>query len=203
MEFFLRNETEQDCNLVEHITREAFWDLYEPGCVEHLIIHKLRNAKEFVKELDFVAVFNNEVIANIVYAKTKIINSDAEYSVLTFGPISVLPAYQHKGIGSKLINHTKILAKEMGYKAIIIYGEPEYYSRFGFKESKHYNITDKAGNFHPALLILELYPNALNGIAGMFDEGENYNTNETELTEFEKRFTKKAKGTPKKIIDKD
>ena len=203
MEFFLRNEIEQDYNLVEHITREAFWDLYAPGCVEHLIIHKLRNTKEFVKELDFVAVFNNQVVASIVYAQTRIINSDKTYSVLTFGPISVLPAYQHKGFGSKLINHTKILAKEMGYKAIIIYGDSKYYSRFGFKESKHYNITDKTGNSHPALLVLELYPNALNGIAGMFDEGENYNTNEAELAEFEKRFTKKEKGIPKHAIEKD
>ena len=181
MEIFFRNETEKDYNLVEHITREAFWDLYAPGCVEHLIIHKLRNTKEFVKELDFVAVFNNQVVASIVYAQTRIINSDKTYSVLTFGPISVLPAYQHKGLGSKLINHTKILAKE----------------------SKHYNITDKAGNSHPALLVLELYPNALNGIAGMFDEGENYNTNEAELAEFEKRFTKKEKGIPKHAIEKD
>ena len=185
------------------ILHERHFGTYAPGCVEHLIIHKLRNTKEFVKELDFVAVFNNQVVASIVYAQTRIINSDKTYSVLTFGPISVLPAYQHKGFGSKLINHTKILAKEMGYKAIIIYGDSKYYSRFGFKESKHYNITDKAGNSHPALLVLELYPNALNGIAGMFDEGENYNTNEAELAEFEKRFTKKEKGIPKHAIEKD
>lgn len=49
-----------------------------------------------------------------------------EHRVLTFGPISVLPEYQNKGIGSKLINHTISLAKEMGYKAIVILGDPKY-----------------------------------------------------------------------------
>jgi predicted N-acetyltransferase YhbS len=88
----------------------------------------------------------------------------------------------------------------MGYKAIIIYGDPAYYSRFGFKEAKNYNITDKEGNFPSALLVLELYQNALNGINGIFDEGENYNINESELAEFEKGFVKKEKGIPKRPI---
>jgi predicted N-acetyltransferase YhbS len=201
MELLVRHEEEKDYSIVENITREAFWNMYAPGCVEHLLVHKLRDTKEFVKELDFVAIiYNNTIAGNIVYAKTKIINPDKEYTVLTFGPISVLPEYQSKGIGSKLIEHTKILAKEMGYKAIIIYGDPTYYSRFGFKEAKNYNITDKEGNFPSALLVLELYQNALNGINGIFDEGENYNINESELTEFEKGFVKKEKGISKKPI---
>jgi predicted N-acetyltransferase YhbS len=200
MEPLLRNEEEKDFNIVENITREAFWNMYTPGCDEHLLLHNLRNSKDFVKELDFVAIYNNQIVGNIVYAKTKIINADKEYTVLTFGPISVAPEYQRKGIGSKLVEHSKEIAKEMGYQAIIIYGDPAYYSRFGFQEAKNYNITDKNGAFSSALLVLELYQDALNDINGIFNEGDNYNINERELKEFDKGFVKKEKGPPKKLI---
>jgi len=197
MDIELRLEEEKDYFIVENITREAFWNHYVPGCDEHLLIHNLRKTNEFIKELDFVAINNNKIIGNIVYVKAKIINNDMEYTVLTFGPISVLPEYQNNRIGSKLINHTVKLSKEMGYKGIIIYGDPEYYKRFGFKESKQYKITNKEKKYPAALLVLELYPNALNGIEGIFDEGKAYEVDSNEIEEFDKKFIKKEKGYSK------
>jgi predicted N-acetyltransferase YhbS len=193
MEIKLKLEEEKDYSLVEELTREAFWDVHFPGCSEHLIIHNLRTAKEFITQLDFVAIHNNKIVGNIVYVETKV----KDTIVLTFGPLSVLPEYQNKGIGGKLIHHTVKLSKEMGYKAIIIYGDPAYYKRFGFKESKEYNITNKDKKYPAALLVLELYPNALHGIEGIFDEGTAYEIDETELDEFEKGFHKKEKGFAK------
>ena len=197
MEVVLRLEEEHDYAIVEELTREAFWNVYVPGCDEHLLIHNLRNKKEFIKNLDFVAIYNNkdnnEIVGNIVYCEAKIIGLDKEYTVLTFGPLSVLPKYQNYGIGSKLINHTLKLSKEMGYKAIIIYGDPEYYKRFGFKHSKEYGITNKDKKYPAPLLVLELYPTGLNGIKGVFEEGKIYEVDENELIEFEKGFSKKEK----------
>jgi len=197
MKIEIRLEEEKDHEIVENLTREAFWNEHVPGCDEHLLIHNLRNTKEFIKELDFVAIYNDETIGNIVYVKTKVKNHDKEHSVLTFGPLSVLPKYQNKGIGGKLIKHTIKLAKEMGYKAIIIYGDPEYYKRFGFKPSKEYKITNEEKKYPAALLVLELYPHSLEGIEGIFDEGIIYETNEKELEEFEKGFPEKEKGFSK------
>ncbi|MCL2196855.1 MAG: N-acetyltransferase [Treponema sp.] len=197
MEIELRLEEENDYFIVENITREAFWNHYVPGCDEHLLIHNLRRTYEFIKELDFVAVNNNKIIGNIVYVKAKVINNDVEYPVLTFGPISVLPEYQNNGIGGKLINHTVKLSKEMGYKGIIIYGDPEYYKRFGFKESKQYKITNKDNKYPAALLVLELYPGALNGIEGVFDEGKAYEIDSGQMEEFDKKFPIKEKGYSK------
>jgi len=197
MDIELRLEEEKDYFIVENITREAFWNHHVPGCDEHLLIRNLRKTNEFIKELDFVAINNNKIIGNIVYVKAKIINNDMEYTVLTFGPISVLPEYQNNGIGSKLINHTVKLSKEMGYKGIIIYGDPEYYKRFEFIESKQYRITNKDKKYPAALLVLELYPNALNGIEGIFDEGKAYEVDSNEMEEFDKKFIKKEKGYSK------
>jgi predicted N-acetyltransferase YhbS len=148
--------------------------------------------------LDYVAVYDNKIVGNIVYVEAKVKSTENEHTVLTFGPLSVLPEYQNKGIGSKLIEHTKQLSKEMGYKAIIIYGNLAYYQRFGFKESIHYGITNKKERYSAALLVLELYPNALNGIKGIFDEGKIYEIDKKEFEEFEKGFVKKKnknKGT--------
>jgi len=197
MDIELRLEEEKDYFIVENITREAFWNHYVPGCDEHLLIHNLRKTNEFIKELDFVAISNNKIIGNIVYIKAKVINNDIEQTVLTFGPISVLPEYQKNGIGSKLINHTVKLSKEMGYKGIIIYGDPEYYKRFGFMESKQYKITNKEKKYPAALLVLELYPKALDGIEGIFDEGKAYEVDKNEMEEFDKKFIKKEKGYSK------
>ena len=197
MEIELRLEEKRDYKIVEELTREAFWNNHAPGCDEHLLIHNLRKAKEFIKELDFVAINNNKVVGSIVYVKSKIKSNDLEHTVLTFGPLSVLPEYQNKGIGGKLINHTIKLAKEMGYKAIIIYGDPEYYKRFGFKVSKEYKISNKDKKYPVALLVLELYTNALKGIEGIFEEGKIYEVDKNELEEFGKGFNKKDKGYSK------
>ena len=194
MEITLRLEQINDYKTVETLTREAFWNVHVPGCDEHLLLHHLRGAKAFVKELDFVAVYNHKIAGNIVYAESNIIDSDREYTMLTFGPVSVLPEYQNRGIGGKLITHTVKKAAAMGYRAIIIYGDIEYYKRFGFVESKKYNITNKEHQFPAALLALELYPNALTGIQGVFDEGSAYAINGDELEEFEKGFVTKEKG---------
>jgi len=197
VEIILRLEEEKDFSIVENLTREAFWNVYCPGADEHFLVHNLRKTDVFIKELDFVAINNNEIVGNIMYAKSTIKNNDLEYTVLTFGPVSVLPEYQNKGIGGKLINHTIKLSKEIGYKAIIIYGDPEYYKRFGFKESKEYKITNKDKKFPAALLALELYPNALNGIEGIFDEGEVYKIDKNEAEEFDRKFIAKEKGYSK------
>jgi predicted N-acetyltransferase YhbS len=193
MEILLRLEEEKDFRLVEELTREAFWDVHFPGCDEHLLIHNLRGAKEFVKALDFVATYNDRIVGNIVYVETKVKNTGKEYTVVTFGPLSVLPEFQNLGIGSKLVNHTMQLSKEMGYKAVIIYGDPEYYKKFGFKESKEYKITNKENKYPAALLVYELYPNALNGIEGIFDEGAAYEIDKKDAEEFDKKFPLKEK----------
>jgi predicted N-acetyltransferase YhbS len=193
MNVLLRLEEEKDYNSVENLTREAFWNIYKPGCDEHLLVHNIRKKKEFIKALDYVVIFNDKIIGNIVYAKAKIIDISKEYDVLTFGPVSVLPMYQKNGVGKKLIEHTITKSKEMGLNAIIIYGNPKYYERFGFKNSKEYKITDMEGNYNDALMALELYPKSLENINGKFFEGEAYKIDKKELEMFEKNFPYKEK----------
>ena len=58
----IRNETKEDYRKVENLTREAFWNVYRPGCMEHYVLRCYRNDPAFVSELDFVMELNNELI---------------------------------------------------------------------------------------------------------------------------------------------
>ena len=74
MDLEIRNESESDYREVEELTREAFWNLYVPGCNEHYLVHVMRKHPDFIAALDFVAVHNNKVIGNIMYTTSRVID---------------------------------------------------------------------------------------------------------------------------------
>ncbi len=190
----LRNETPSDFRSVEELTREAFWNHHVPGCDEHYLLHIMRDSDSFIRKLDFVAEINGIVVGNIVYTKAKIIGDNGKgCDVITFGPISVLPEYQGKGIGGMLIKHTKELAREHGYRAILIYGDPKYYSKFGFVEAKNYDIRTSDNMYAVPLQALELYEGALSDCGGCFFEDSVYEIDEAAAKEFDKGFSEKEK----------
>lgn len=199
MEIKLRLEQKGDYEVVEKLTRKAFWNHYSPGCNEHYVVHILRGSQAFVNELDFVAVLDNIIVGNIMYSKAIILgNNGTEHPVLTFGPISVLPEYQSQGVGTKLIEHTKSIAKELGYKAILIYGDPDYYKRVGFVPAEDYDIGTSGNTYAGSLLACELAPKALESCSGRFFEDDIYNIDINSAEEFDKKFPpcEKISGTP-------
>ena len=129
----IRLETPQDYREVENLTREAFWNKYHPGCMEHYVLHCYRSRPEFVKELDYVVEEAGKIVAHIMYSHAQITGDNGRtVPILIFGPVSVLPEEQGKGYGSQLIRHTLDLAEKMGCGAVAITGDPKYYHRFGF-----------------------------------------------------------------------
>jgi len=190
----LRLETPNDYSAVENLTREAFWNLYFPGCNEHYLVHILRTSDVFVPELDFVAVVDDRIVGNIMYATSDIICDDGtKHEVLTFGPLCVLPEYQRQGIGAALVNHTKAVAAEMGYKAIFIYGDPEIYRHVGFVPAEDHQIRTKDNMYAAALQVYELQKGALTGIKGRFVEDAVYEVSEEATGEFDAQFPEKEK----------
>ncbi|WML33479.1 N-acetyltransferase [Clostridium sp. OS1-26] len=194
MNISIRLENENDFRNVENIIREAFWDVYKPGCVEHLIVHKIRKVSAFIRELDFIACDGEVTIGNIIYSKAKIINEgNEEFQVLCMGPIGVLPSYQGKGIGTLLIKHSINVARTLGYNAIIIFGNPNYYHRFGFENAEEYNIQTSWGANFEEFMALELYEDSLKGISGKYYEDSVFEVDDEELNIFEKQFPYKEK----------
>jgi putative acetyltransferase len=195
MDIIIRNETENDFRVVEEITREAFWNLYFPGCIEHYLVHKMRSHPDFIKDLDFVAEYKGKIVGNIMYTKAWLIDEPGkEIDIVSFGPISVLPEYQRNGIGSALINHTKDIAIKMGVKAIVILGDPHNYCKHGFKSSKDLNISDMNGDYPYGMLALELEEGALAGHKWKYRYSDAYEINEKDADEYNNGFVKKEKG---------
>ncbi|MBN2777552.1 MAG: N-acetyltransferase [Bacteroidales bacterium] len=198
MDILIQRTKPKDFRITENITREAFWNLFKPGCDEHLVLHNLRKSNSYISELDLIALSENTLIGNIIITKANVIDTQSkEHQVLCVGPISVLTEFQMKGIGTKLLNETIAIAKHLGYSAMILFGHPEYYHRFGFVNAQNYGITTKDGMNFEAFMVLELYPNALAAVSGKFFEDKAFETKEEDLNEFEKLFSIKEKGKAK------
>jgi putative acetyltransferase len=194
MKISIRHEVESDYREVEELTRKAFWNLHVPGCDEHYLVHKMRTHPDFIPGLDFVAVLNNKIIGNIMYTRSYLVDEkDNKVGITTFGPISVLPAYQRQGIGAALISHSKQAAIEMSYKAIVIHGHPQNYCKHGFKGSKSYCVSDADGKFPYSLLVLELEEGFLAGHEWRYLESEVYRIDPNAAEEYDKFLEPKKK----------
>ena len=180
----LRPEKPSEYRIMEEIVRDAFWDKYCPGCSEHLVVHHLRGSAEAVPELSLAAEENGSPVGGIWYARATIRNGTALHPILTMGPVCVKPNRQSQGIGGALIRRTLADAKGLA-PAVLIYGDPDYYRRFGFRAASEFGITDSEGHFHPAILIRPL---AEDIPSGAFDEGAVYHVSPEEARAFDKTF---------------
>lgn len=192
--FELRNERPADFDETEFMTRETFWNQFAPGCAEHYLLHKIRKSTAFVPELDFVAVKGGKIVGNIIYTKSKLITDDGQTIVtLCLGPISVLPDYQKKGIGTAMIEHTKKIAYQMGYRAIFLFGDPSYYSKLGFVPAENFQIRTSENIFAAAHQVLVLDDNFLLNKSGKYFEDPDFSIDEKAADEFDKKFPTKEK----------
>ena len=167
----IRREEQKDYDLVEKLTRQAFYNLYVEGCVEHYLVHVMREHEDFIPELDFVLERNGHVIGNIMYTKAKLVDENGiEKEILTFGPVSILPDYQRMGYGKMLMEHSFQAAMQLGYDVIVIFGSPSNYVSRGFKSCKKYGVCVENGKYPAAMIVKELCPHVLDGHKWMYHD---------------------------------
>lgn len=190
----IRAERPEEWRVVEEVTREAFWNHFQPGSDEHFLLHKIRESSDFIKELDFVAEVEGKIVGNIVYTKSRILlTRGGEMEVATFGPVCVLKEYRCQGIARKLIEHSLEVARTMGIRAVVIYGDPRLYGRLGFRCAEKYDIMNSRGMFSVSLMVMELVSNSLDDAAGQFVESEVFDVDPKELELFDATFPVKEK----------
>ncbi len=196
MNLTMRPELPADRYAVEEMTRDAFWRFWEFDrkiCDEHLLTHRLRTASGFVPELNVVAEADGELAGHIIYTKSRVERDDGQaFETLTFGPLTVRPSFQKRGVGKALMRHTFAEAKRLGYRAVIIFGHPDYYPRAGFRRASEFGITASDGKSFDALMAYPLYEGALEGVRGRYFIDPVYETlNQEDVLEFDKRFPPK------------
>ena len=193
-DLIIRTETEKDYKTAENVTREAFWNVYRPGCLEHYVLNQFRSNKDFIPQLSFVLEKDGEVIGHIMYAKAQIeLEDGAKLPIMTFGPFSILPQYRGKGYGAYLLTYSMEQAVKMGAKALAITGDINFYGRFGFVLAKTKNVFYKADPDADYFLIKELEQGFITGIKGYYTDPDGYFVDETEAEIFDTQFAPKQK----------
>lgn len=167
----IRLEQASEYREVEELTREAFWNVYRPGCYEHFVLNQFRSNPDFIPELDLVMEEDDKIIGHIMFSKAELVLDDGTIrQSWTFGPISIHPNYKRKGYGLELLNYALEKAREMGIGFLCMEGNIDFYKHAGFdlasKMGIHYHAEPRDAEV-PYFLAQELIPGWLksNGIS--------------------------------------
>ena len=196
----VRRETADDHRAVENLIRESFWNVYRPGCLEHYVIHRLRDDPAFVKELDFVMEKDGELIGQNMFMRAVIKADDGrEVPIMTMGPICIAPEYKRMGYGKLLLDHSLEKAAELGCGALCFEGNILFYGKSGFTYARDFGLRYHdlpEGADDSFFLCRELIPGYLDGVTGVYAPPEGYfcwlNEKE-EFDRFEALFPPKEK----------
>ncbi len=185
----IRSERPEDYHETEAMTRRAFFNKYRKGCDEHYLVHIIRQHPDYLPGLSRIAVLNGRIIGAIFYSKSWVIDGEKKHETVTFGPLCVEPEYQGCGVGEMLIRETLPLVAGAGYPGVIIFGEPDYYPKRGFKTSDHFGITTPDGRNFDAFMACEVVPGGFVGIRGRFHESDAFeNIDQADVQAFDKQF---------------
>ena len=177
----IRPERVSDYQQVEDIIRQAFYNLYTPGCTEHYLAHAIRPHPDFLPELDLVLELDGRVVGNIMYTKSTLVDeAGKEKGILTFGPVCIRPGLQRRGYGRLLMEESFRRASAMGYEAIVIFGDPNNYVGRGFQSCKKHRVHLEDGTYPAAMLVKELEPGTLAGKSWIYRQSPAFVFDESE-----------------------
>lgn len=197
--FTIRQEESKDFFTVENLVREAFWNVYQPGCDEHFIVNQYRDNPDFIKELSLVLELDNKMIGYIMFSKAQIdCDNGTKLDVVTFGPLAIHPDFQRKGFGKILVDYSLEKAKDLGYTCVFICGNGEFYGKSGFvpATTKGIRYADDPEGEALYFLCKELKENFLKDVYGIYHDPKGYFIPHEKPEAFEKyesTFPKKEK----------
>ena len=196
-DIIIRLETKEDQRTVENLIREAFGNVYRPGCYEHYVMHVLRKDPAFVKELDFVLGKDGRLIGQNMFMRTRIDADDGRaVPVLTMGPIRITPERKRQGYGKLLLDATLERAAAMGFGAVLFEGNIDFYGKSGFTFARDFSIRYHdlpEGADDSFFLCKELLPGYLRGITGVYQTPQGYYVDEADVEAFDRTFPPKEK----------
>lgn len=196
-DFTIRLETPADHRAVENLVRESFWNVYRPGCLEHFVLHCLRNDSAFVPELDFVMEKDGRLIGQNIFMRAEIAADDGRsIPIMAMGPICITPELKRKGYGKALLDYSLEKAAEMGAGALCFEGNIDFYGKSGFRHASEFGIRYHGlpeGADASFFLCKELIAGYLDGITGEYAPPQGYFVDENAAEEFDRQFPKKEK----------
>lgn len=196
-DYLIRLEKPEDYRETEILVREAFYNVYRPGCLEHYVLHTYRNAPDFVPELDFVMEMDGQIVGQNMFVRTVIHADDGrEIPIMTMGPICIHPELQRTGLGKILLDYSLERAAQLGAGAVCFEGNIQFYGKSGFVVASTRDIhyyAEPRENEVPYFLLKELKPGYLNGVSGVYETPKGYFVDEAQAMEFDNQFPSKEK----------
>lgn len=196
-DYQIRLERKSEQRDVENLVRESFWNVYRPGCLEHYVLHRLRDDAAFVPALDFVLEKDGKLIGQNVFVRANIQADDGrEIPIMAMGPICIAPELQRQGYGKILLDYSLEQAAALGCGAVCFEGNITFYGKSGFGYAAQFGIRYHGlpeGADASFFLCKELIPGYLNGIAGEYTPPQGYFVDEAEAEAFDKTFPDKEK----------
>ena len=193
----IRLERTEEHRETETLVREAFWNVYRPGCLEHYVLNQLRNDEAFVPELNFVMEKDGKIIGQNMFMRAVIKADDgSDLPIMTMGPICITPELQSKGYGKILLDYSLEKAAELGCGALCFEGNINFYGKSGFTYASKFGIRYHGlpeGADASFFLCKELKNGYLDGISGEYTPPKGYFVDEAQAEEFDKQFPPKEK----------
>ena len=193
----IRLERPEDYREVETLIRESFWNVYRPGCLEHYVIHVLRDDPAFVPELDFVMEKDGAIIGQNMFMRTRVDADDGRtIPILTMGPICIANPLKRQGYGKTLLDFSLEKAAAMGFGAVAFEGNIRFYGKSGFDYARNFGLRyhdlpeDADSSF---FLGRELIPGYLDGVTGVYQTPQGYYVDAAEAEAFDRAFPPKVK----------
>lgn len=168
----IERETKEEEFETEQMVQRAFWNVKEPGCREHIVVHEIRKRKEYQPQISRIAKVDGHVVGAIFYQEAQVQTAQGSRAVLSCGPLCVDPAYRNQGIGHALLHETLTAAEKTKYPGVIVGQMEELCLEEGFQNCDIFGITAAKDRKEQRIFARELANGGLRGMAGRFSEPE-------------------------------
>ena len=155
----IRGEAPNDYKAIREVNERAFG-----GAAEAKLVDMLRAAKKIV--ISLVAVHLNSVVGHILFSPVTVAEAPENLRAVGLAPMSVLPEFQSRGIGSRLVREGLEACRQAGCDVVVVLGHPRYYPRFGFLKAKECGL-DNEYSAVDSFLVLELRKGVLPEVRGL------------------------------------
>lgn len=162
----IRPETAGDAAAIDLVVSAAF-----PTDGEARLVAALRSTGKL--RVSLVAIREEQIVGHAALSNVSLDPPCSTADVVGLAPVAVAPEFQRQGIGSELVKRSLTTARELGVSAIVVLGEPEFYSRFGFRRASDLGLQNEYG-VHDPFMVAELQPESLAGICALARYAEEF-----------------------------
>ncbi|NIP29959.1 MAG: GNAT family N-acetyltransferase [Candidatus Dadabacteria bacterium] len=164
----IRIENEYDLDDVYKVNIKAF-----ESSAEARLVNKLRTNLD--NYISIVAELDQKIVGHIFFSPVELNGYSPSIKLMGLAPMAVIPEYQNKGIGSKLVEEGLKYCEKEEVDAVFVLGHPDYYIKFGFVPSVNYGIKSEYNVPDDVFMVLELHKGILKNKSGTIKYNKEFN----------------------------